>query len=55
MATMWKNTPQLCKINLFENFWEVEILVIGGWTYTESNIKNHWKLLFESQKYIIAQ
>ncbi len=55
MVTTWKSTPELCKIYLFEHFWPVEILVIGGWTYTESNIKSHWKLRFESQKYIIAQ
>ncbi len=39
MATTWKSTPELCTINLFEHFWPLEILVIGGWTYTESNIK----------------
>ncbi len=55
MVTTWKSTPELCKINLFEYFWPVEIVVIGGWTYTESNIKGHQKLPFESQKYIIAQ
>ncbi len=54
-ATMWKSTPQLYKIHLFEHFWPVEILVITGWTYTESSIKSHLKLQFASQKYIIAQ
>ncbi len=53
MATTWKSTPELCTINLFEHFWT--ILVIRGSTYTESNIKSHSKLLFKSQKYIIAQ
>ncbi len=55
MATTWTSTPELSIIILFERFWPVELLVIGGWTYTESNIKSHQKLLFESQKYIIRQ
>ncbi len=55
MATTWKSTPELCKINLFEHFWSAEILVIGGLTYTESNIKSHRKLALRSPKYIIVQ
>ncbi len=50
-----KNTPELSKINLFEHFILVEILVIGGKTHTESNVKSDRKLPFESQKYIISQ
>ncbi len=58
MATMSKSTPELSKINLFEHFIPIEILVIGGSqqdTHTESNVKGERKLPFESQQYIIAQ
>ncbi len=55
MATMWESTPELCKINLFENLLPVEILVVGVETRTESNVEIDWKLPFGDQKYIIAQ
>ncbi len=50
-----KEHPELSNINLLEHFILVEILVIGGKTHSESNIKNHRNLPFKDQKYIIAQ
>ncbi len=50
-----KEHPELSKINLFDHFVPVEILVIWGSTHTESNVKSERKLPFKSQKYIIAQ
>ncbi len=55
MATTSKSTPELCKINLFKHFLLVQILVIGGYTRTESNVEIDQKLPFGDQKYIIAK
>ncbi len=33
MATTWQSIPDLSKVNLFEHFIPVEILVIVGWIH----------------------
>ncbi len=43
MATTWKSTPKLCKINLFEHFMPLETLVLGV-KHTETNVENGQKL-----------
>ncbi len=50
IATMWKSPPNCVKSTYIEHFWPVEILVIGGWTYTDSNIRNLPEIVIKGSK-----
>ncbi len=50
MSTMWKNTPKLCKINLFEHVMLPEILAVGGRGGGGGGVKPIQKLMWKTTR-----